>query len=128
MENIVWIYMKRIIITRYFCFLYLKTGILSKKVRKTGILGGKTGILGGKTGILTRKSENILHIQQTNILNRYKKLDLLFIDECILIQTSDITQQYIPEIVERRYRKKERYAVLSLQQIPCISDWAKSTG
>ncbi|ERK46435.1 hypothetical protein HMPREF0367_00604 [[Eubacterium] cylindroides ATCC 27803] len=121
MENIVWIYMKRIIITRYFCFLYLKTGILSKKVRKTGILGGKTGIL-------TRKSENILHIQQTNILNRYKKLDLLFIDECILIQTSDITQQYIPEIVERRYRKKERYAVLSLQQIPCISDWAKSTG
>lgn len=40
------------------------------------------------------------------ILKRYKKVDLLIIDEWLLIPANDIAQQHILEIVERRYGKK----------------------
>lgn len=60
-----------------------------------------------------------------NILKRYEKVDLLIIDEWLLIPANDIAQQHILDIIERRYGKKERYSVLSLQRIPGISDWAE---
>ena len=40
------------------------------------------------------------------ILKKYEKTDLLIIDEWLLIPANDVAQQYILEIMERRYRSK----------------------
>lgn len=40
------------------------------------------------------------------ILKKYEKADLLIIDEWLLIPANDMVQQYILEIMERRYRSK----------------------
>lgn len=40
------------------------------------------------------------------VLKRYEKADLLIIDEWLLIPANDMAQQYILEIMERRYRSK----------------------
>lgn len=40
------------------------------------------------------------------LLKKYEKADLLIIDEWLLIPADDVAQQYILEIMERRYRSK----------------------
>lgn len=41
-----------------------------------------------------------------NTIKKYEKIDLLILDEWLLIQANDIVQQYLLEIVERRYSSK----------------------
>ena len=45
------------------------------------------------------------------IIKKYEKVDLLIIDEWLLVPANEIAQQYILEIMERRYKAKGQYFV-----------------
>lgn len=74
---------------------------------------GNSACLSGRKVLYVRLPDLITDLnlgkEQGNykrVLKKYEKVDLLIIDEWLLIPANDIAQQYILEIIERRYKTK----------------------